>query len=136
MSTSTRRRRADEDSGSATLQIVILWPALALITLTFVQLCLIGFANGIAQAAADQGSRQASFYGSSPSAGIARARQVITETGNTALLDVQVSSAGSTPEQVTITVIGTVPSLVPGLTAHITSTVTTAVERQTSGEQW
>jgi len=119
------------------MQAVILWPAIALLILLFIQMVTWMLARGIAEGAANAGAQQGAYYGSSPAAGVSRAYQEIQNTGSSSLLSAQVSATGTNAEVVTITVTGHAPSLLPGWSGPtVRSVVTVAVERQTSGTTW
>ncbi|MBS2545371.1 pilus assembly protein [Catenulispora sp. NL8] len=123
-----------DDSGSAPIETVLLFPAFALITLMIVQGCMWFFAREVAIAAATEGARTGSAYNSGPAAGVDRANDLLNRTNNAKLLSAQVSAAGSTATTVQITVSGHAPSILFGFAApSVTAVVDMPVERLTSG---
>jgi hypothetical protein len=133
----SRRRAVTDDRGSAPMQAVILWPAIAILILLFFQTVMWMLARGIAEGAANAGAQEGAYYGSSPSAGVARAYQVIQNTGAASLLSAHVLPTGTTANVVVITVTGHAPSLIPGWSGPtVRSVVAVAVEKQTSGNSW
>jgi len=70
--------------------------------------------RNVALTAAEQGVREGRIAGSAE-AGVAAAEEFLSGNGGGIFDAVTVSSQGSTPEMVRITVQGTVPSFFPGL---------------------
>lgn len=110
-----RRQSRDDDVGSATLEIAILGPALLLLIFTIVQTALWFYARNLALAAAQEGADAARSYGLSPAVGITRARSFLDRSAGDSLQGSAVSSAGSTPTRVHISVTGHALSVLPGV---------------------
>jgi Flp pilus assembly protein TadG len=108
-------RSRDDERGSATLEIAILGPALLLLIFTIVQTALWFYARNLALAAAQEGADAARSYGSSPAAGVTRARSFLDRSAGDSLQGTAVSSAGSTATTIRISVKGHALSVLPGV---------------------
>ena len=111
----SRRRSPTVDAGSATLEIAILGPALLLLIFTIVQTALWFYARNLALAAAQEGVGAGRNYGSAPDVGVARARSFLDRNASDSLQFTDVTSTGSTPTTVRISVTGRSLSVLPGL---------------------
>ena len=108
-------RRIEGERGSFTLELAVLFPAFLLLVLVIVQAALYFFARSIALSAAQQGADTARLQGHSPADGLDAATTFATQQGKGVLTGLSVSTAGSTPIQVTVTVTGNALTIVPGL---------------------
>jgi Flp pilus assembly protein TadG len=102
-----------DDRGSASLELVIVFPAVLLIFFGAVQAGLIHQAQAVALAAAEEGARVASTETGSSGAGQAAAASFASRAGGSWLQNRAVSGSRS-DERATVTVTGTALSVVPG----------------------
>lgn len=110
-----RFRRLRGDRGDAvTVQHVILFPVILLMFFALVQGGVYWHGRNMALAAAETGVEQGRVAGSAQ-VGVDAAQNYLDQVANETFTDIQVSSAGSTPDEVQVTVTATVPSLFPGL---------------------
>lgn len=108
-------RRLRGDRGDAvTVQHVILFPVVLLMFFALVQGGVYWHGRNMALAAAETGVREGRVAGSAQ-VGVDAAQDYLDQVANETFTDIQVSSAGSTPDEVQLTVTATVPSLFPGL---------------------
>jgi hypothetical protein len=114
-SPSLRARWRDDDSGDASIQMVIVMPFVILFAVLIAQTAMWYYAREIAQTAAREGVSTGRTYHSSVGAGTSRASSVASDLGSGTLLGPRVSSAGSTADRITITVSGHAPSIIPGM---------------------
>ena len=121
-------RRAGAERGSATVELVIATPVLALLLLLVVQFGVWAHAQHIAQAAANQALQTARAYRSSAAAGDAQARELLDQAGGSILSDRTVSVT-RTATTVTVTTTGRAATVVPGVRAPVRVSVTGPVER-------
>ena len=103
------------ERGAATLELVVLFPALLLLVLTIVQAGLFFYARTLALAAAQEGVRAGRAQSAEPRRGVKQAHEFLAATAEHTLYDVAVSAAGSSPAQVRIQVTGRAPSVLPGV---------------------
>lgn len=103
------------DRGSATLELVIIFPVLLLIIFTVVQASLFFYARSLALAAAQEGVRAARAENAHLPDGVTRARAFLTSTAGDSLLTPTVSSDGSSATQIRIRVTGRSLSVLPGV---------------------
>jgi Flp pilus assembly protein TadG len=103
------------DRGSATLELVIVFPVLLLIIFTVVQASLFFYARSLALAAAQEGVRAARAENAHLPDGVTRARAFLTSTAGDSLLTPTVSSNGSSATQIRIRVTGRSLSVLPGV---------------------
>ncbi|MEV0449786.1 TadE family protein [Streptomyces sp. NPDC050600] len=123
----------DRDRGSAPLQVAILFPVVILLIFAIVQGFTIAWAHNAVATAAREGVAAGRMYEAQPGDGAAKARKAASDLGGDLLTGVHVSTAGSTPERMTIRVEGQAVSLVPGLGGiTVTSTASGPVERWTT----
>jgi Flp pilus assembly protein TadG len=128
----SRRRTAQGDAGSATLEIAIVGPALLLLIFTIVQAALWFYARNLALAAAQEGVSAGRGYGASPSVGVTRARAFLDRAAQDSLQSVAVSSSGSTATRIRIEVRGRSLSVLPGIPGiSVTQSAQGPVERFT-----
>ena len=128
-----RRPRPDHETGSVSLEIAILAPALLLLIFSIVQAGLWFYARSLALAAAQEGVAAARSYGASPDAGTSRSRSFIDQQAGDSLTQTVVSSAGSTPTLIRIQVSGRALSVFPGIPGiQVTQSADGPVERFTT----
>lgn len=108
------RHRGAEDGGSASVELVILFPALLLIVTALIQYSLWFHARSIALAAAQQGVSAARAYHSDPTAGRETALAFVADHGAGTLLDA--NATGSTPVagHIQVVVTGRSLAVIPG----------------------
>jgi len=121
-------RISGPDDGSATVELVIATPLVALLLLLVVQFGVWAHAAHIAQAAANQGLQTARAYRSSAAAGEADTRALLDQSAGSLLSDRTVSVT-RTATTVTVVVTGRAATVVPGLRLPVRVTVTGPVER-------
>jgi hypothetical protein len=103
-------RRLRADSGSTTLEIAVLFPAVLALVLLVIQAALYWHARDAALSAAQQGLAVAKVSGLP--AGETRAAEVAAALGGLGAPHAD----GSTGTEVAVVVTGSAPSLLPGLT--------------------
>ena len=124
-------RRAGEH-GSASIQLVILLPALFAVMFLGMQAALFYHARTVAIAAAHQGAKAAGGENGSASAGVSAAAAFIAEAGGDNVLPGASASAERTPTTVTVTITGNSLSVIPGWTPAIVQSASLPVERLTT----
>ena len=127
-----RRRLRVGDRGAATLELVVIFPVVLLITFGVIEAALWYHARNVALAAAEEGIRVATGDGSSIDAGVDEATDFALRAGADDILSaVTVHSSGGDTE-VAITVSGHSLSLFPGWSGHqVSQTASGPVERFT-----
>lgn len=124
-----RRRR---ERGAATLELVVLFPVVLLITFGVIEGALWYHARNVALAAAQEGVRTATGSGGSLPAGVAEAQSFAERAGADDVLSGVTVTSGGGEAQVTITVRGHSLSLFPGWSGHeISQTASGPIERFT-----
>lgn len=88
------------------MELAICFPAMLAVLFASVQAALWYNARGIALAAAQEGVRAARADGSSPAAGMARARYFLATHAGALLTDIRVSDAGTSATRIRIQVTG------------------------------
>jgi Flp pilus assembly protein TadG len=122
------REHSHNDRGSASLQLVIIFPVVLLIISAVVEGALYYHARNVALAAAQEGLRAARVQNGTANDGAARAQQFINSAGKL-LNDLNITPT-RTAEQASITVKGTAPSIFAGLNLpQISQTAQGPVER-------
>ena len=121
-------RAGDRQAGSATLGLVVAFPALLGLILLTVQAGLLIHARHLAQAAAVEGLRQVRLYGGSTGDGRATATAFLTQTGADLLSGVTVTATRG-PTTAAVTVTGTALSLLPGVPLHVTEEAVGPIEQ-------
>ncbi|MFI2030544.1 TadE/TadG family type IV pilus assembly protein [Streptomyces buecherae] len=131
MATSPRRSRAD--SGSASVQLVIVVPLLLLVALLAVQFALAWHARHIAQYAAQRALAAARAQDGTAADAHARARGSLDALGSRVLIAPKVV-AERTTKQTTVRIEGTVMRVlpVPGLVLTASGTASGPTERVTT----
>lgn len=125
----TRRVPAHHERGSATIQMVVLLPALFSIMFLGVQAALMYQGRTIALAAAQEGARDAAAETGSASVGISTATAFITAS-TAGLQGTSISGARSATEA-RITVVTHTVSVIPGWSPTITQSAAMPVEKLT-----
>jgi len=123
--------RVADDRGSATLQIVVLMPALFLLMFIGMQAALIYHARTVAIAAAQEGARTAAAQYSSAAAGDVAAEQFIASAGGEDVLRGVAVTATRDATTAAVVVTGTTMSVVPGWVPQIVQSASAPVERVT-----
>ena len=123
--------RPPNDRGSATVQIVVLMPALFLLMFTGMEAALIYHARTVAIAAAQEGARAAAAQYSSAAAGDAAAEQFIASAGGKDVLRGVTVTATRDATTASVAVVGEAMSVVPGWTPQIVQNASAPVERVT-----
>jgi len=123
--------RPPNDRGSATVQIVVLMPALFLLMFTGMQAALIYHARTVAIAAAQEGARVAAAQYSSAAAGDVAAEQFIASAGGEDVLRGVTVTATRDATTASVVVAGATMSVVPGWTPQIVQSASAPVERVT-----
>jgi hypothetical protein len=121
------RREKDRDSGYSVLEAAVTLPAIVFLLMAIVQWAIVWHARGLAQAAAQEGLRNAAVYGSSTGAGKQDIANYIRQVAPNALADPQigVTRAGNT---ITVHIHASVPSLVPFGSFSVDATASGPVE--------
>lgn len=126
-SSSSRRQR-----GSASIELVILLPALLTVMFLGMQAALFYHARTVAIAAAQQGARAAGTEQGREADGIDAANDFITEAGGDDVLTGTSTTASRTLTTATVTVTGFSHSVIPGWKVQITQSASVPVERVTA----
>jgi Flp pilus assembly protein TadG len=124
----TARPLGDADRGALSLSYAVILPIVLLFIMIVIQASFWFLAREAALAAARQGADAARVLGASPAAGPAAAMAFARHSGAGYLLDPSVSTSGSTPSTVSVTVYGHVPTFVPGLVVRVSETAQAPVE--------
>ena len=125
------RIRLRRDDGVGSLELATLALVVLMLAFTTIQVGLYYHARKVAQSAARQGVDAGRAFGASESDGLTQAQNYLARYGES-VKGAQVSSAGSTAQQIRITVTGEVATLVPGLTLHVTQHADGPIERWTN----
>ncbi|WP_316784363.1 TadE/TadG family type IV pilus assembly protein [Streptomyces sasae] len=126
-----RAARSRTDRGSGSVEVAVLAVVVLMLVFTILQVGLFFHARKVAQSAARQGVDTGREFGSSPADGVAQAEDFLTRFGGS-VQGASVSSAGSTAEELRITVTGHVATLVPGLELTVTQDAHGPIERWTN----
>jgi Flp pilus assembly protein TadG len=128
MGTHERWRHRGDDGGAATLEWVIVFPAMFFAILLTIEFGLWAHASHVAEAAAQEGARAARAEDGSAEAGSDRARAFISDTGAQVLLgpDVKVERGSDVAR---VTVKGKAVSVLPGLEIDVNQSAAQTVER-------
>lgn len=121
------RRGRDGDDGYSVLEAAITLPTIVFLLMAIVQWAIVWHARGLAQAAAQEGLRNAAAYGSSTSAGRQDIANYIRQVAPNAVTDpqIEVIRDGNT---ITVHIHAHVPSLVPFGTFSVDATASGPVE--------
>ncbi|GAA2522946.1 TadE/TadG family type IV pilus assembly protein [Streptomyces longisporus] len=123
------RLRADRGAGS--VEVAVLAVVVLMLVFTIIQVGLFYHARKVAQSAARQGVDTGRQFGSTPGDGVAQAQKFLDRFGGS-VRGAAVSSAGSTAQEIHITVTGHVATLVPGLEFEVTQDARGPIERWTT----
>lgn len=138
MNTLTRRQlylrlrlRLRNDRGFGSVEFAVLAVVVLALIFTAIQVGLYYHARKVAQSAARQGVETGRQFGASEGDGVAQAQTFLNRFGGS-VQGASVSSAGSTAEEIRITVRGHVATLVPGLTLDVVQHADAPIERWTN----
>lgn len=124
-------RRGGSETGSASVQIVVLMPALFLMMFVGMQAALIYHGRTVAMAAANEGARAAAAEAAQVGAGQDAAEAFIASAGGDDVLrDVTVTTTPG-PTRITVAVSGTTLSVVPGWVPRIDQSASASIEQLT-----
>lgn len=123
-------RRRPDDHGGATIEMVVVFPAVLALMFLGVQGAVTFQGRQTVLAAAGQGARSAAAETGTTSSGIAAAQAYLDDT-SAGLTDVRVTCT-RTGTQATVTVSASTTSLVPGWQPRVEQSATLPVERLTS----
>jgi Flp pilus assembly protein TadG len=127
----TSSRRHDE-RGSASIELVILLPALFAVMFLGMQAALYYHARTVAIAAAQEGARAAGAETGREVDGTSAANTFVADAGGDDVLPGATSAANRTATTATVTVRGFSLSVVPGWTPVVEQSATVPVERLTA----
>ncbi|WP_028048827.1 TadE/TadG family type IV pilus assembly protein [Cellulomonas sp. URHD0024] len=132
MATPAARTTHARDQGSASLELIILFPALLLFVTALIQYGLWFHARSLALAAAQEGVAVGRSYGSTPAAGQDTALVFIRDHGADTLTEAAATASTPDPLFVQVTVTGRSLSVMPGVPGiAVTQTAAGPVERFT-----
>lgn len=114
--------------GSATLNLVVVFPVFLLLLTSTVQAALVWHARNVARAAAGEGLAVTRSYRGTTELGRQRTEQFLTEVGGD-LISSNTITVTRTATTARVTVHGQALSLIPGVHVAIDSTVVAPVER-------
>ncbi|MDQ0847653.1 TadE/TadG family type IV pilus assembly protein [Streptomyces sp. V1I6] len=126
-----RRRLHSNDRGFGSVEFAVLAVVVLALIFTAIQVGLYFHARKVAQSAARQGVETGRQFGASEGDGVAQAQTFLARFGGS-VQGASVSSAGSTAEEIRITVRGSVATLVPGLTLDVVQHADAPIERWTT----
>ena len=130
-----RRRGASRrcgETGSVSIQMVMLLPVLFAVMFLGMQAALFYHARTVAIAAAEQGARAAGARGGTVAAGTTAAGDFVATAGGDGVLKAASATGSRTPTTATVPVTGQAMSVIPGWTLTITQSATMPVERLTA----
>ncbi|MDH2392221.1 TadE/TadG family type IV pilus assembly protein [Streptomyces sp. HNM0663] len=125
-----RRRQLRSERGFGSVEFAVLAVVVLALIFTAIQVGLYYHARKVAQSAARQGVEAGRQFGASEGDGVAQAQTFLNRFGGS-VQEPSVSSAGSTTEEIRITVRGSVATLVPGLTLDVVQHADAPIERFT-----
>lgn len=126
-----RRRSARGDRGFGSVELAVLALVLLALGFTALQVGLYYHGNRAAQSAARHGVESGRQFGAGAEDGVTQAQAFLARFGGS-VQGASVSSAGSSAEEIRITVRGKVATLVPGLTLEIVQHAEGPTERWTT----
>ncbi|MGH3999226.1 MAG: TadE family protein [Pseudonocardiaceae bacterium] len=126
----TRGTPTRDERGAASIEMVVLLPALFAVLFLGMQAALYYHARTIAIAAAQEGARAAAANHAGPDDGVAAARAYLDDTGDS--LETPKASAQRTATTATVTIRGHALSVIPGWKPVITQHASAEVERLTA----
>jgi Flp pilus assembly protein TadG len=110
-----RNRHPHGDRGASAIQTAIVVPVVLTVFIAALQAALWGYARNVAQSAAREGVTAGRMYNAGAAAGAAQARSALDRRAGNNLTGRDVSTAGSGPNLIRITVTGRAQSLIPGI---------------------
>ncbi|MFG2437867.1 TadE/TadG family type IV pilus assembly protein [Streptomyces sp. NPDC048508] len=119
------------DRGVASVELATLAVVVLALTFTTIQVGFYYHARKVAQSAARQGVDAGRQFGAGQQDGVAQAEDYLARYGSS-VRGAQVSSSGTTGQQIRITVSGDVATLVPGLELRVTQHADGPIERWTT----
>lgn len=125
-----RLDRAERERGAASLEMVIIFPIVLLVSLAAVQAGLWMYARSLCLAAAQEGALVGAAIDSSP-AQAERAAVVFLEEAAPRFAQVPVVDVARGFEQVSVTVTARIPTVLPGFLDQVEQTAALPVERYT-----
>ena len=125
-------RRIRDERGSATVELVILLPALFAVMFLGMQAALYYHARTVAIAAAQEGARAAGSEIGRESDGIAAANQFVSDAGGDDVLVGAASTADRSATTAIVTVQGFSLSVIPGWKPVVRQTASVPTERLTA----
>jgi Flp pilus assembly protein TadG len=128
MFTPARALQRRTDTGSASVELAILFPLVVLLVFFVVQLGLWYHARHVALAAAEEGARAARVDTGTAAAGAARAERFVQDLGGSVILDLRVSAARNR-DTARVEVSGQARNVIPGLRLPIEQASQGPVER-------
>lgn len=102
------------ESGQATVEVAVLFPALLLFLFGSMQVALVSTARSVATAAAEEGVRAGRAEGAATHASVAAAQAFLDQKAGGFLNDTRISTDGSTDRVVRVTVTGRSLAVIPG----------------------
>ncbi|MEU5234617.1 TadE/TadG family type IV pilus assembly protein [Streptomyces anulatus] len=126
------RRLGDKgDRGFGSVEFAVLAVVVLALIFTALQVGLYYHGRKAAQSAARHGVESGRQFGAGAGDGVAQAQTFLARFGGS-VQGASVSSAGSSAEEIRITVRGNVPTLVPGLTLEVVQHAEGPIERWTA----
>jgi Flp pilus assembly protein TadG len=126
------RRAGRNQRGSASVELVILLPALFAVMFLGMQAALFYHARSIAIAAAQEGARAAGGENASASDGMSAANAFLTDAGGPDVLRGATAEVDRTATTVTVTIRGSSLSVIPGWSPTVVQHASVTVERLTA----
>lgn len=120
--------RRHNDNGFGSVEFAVLAVVVLALVFTALQVGLYYHARKVAQSAARQGVEAGRQFGADEGDGVAQAQEFLARFGDS-VRGASVSSAGSSAQEIRITVRGGVATLVPGLTLDVVQHADGPVER-------
>lgn len=121
-----------QERGSASIELVILLPALFAVMFLGMQAALFYHARTVAIAAAQEGARAAGGENGTASDGISAANVFVAAAGGDDVLASASTTSNRTTTTVTVTVTGQSLSVIPGWAPVVTQSASLPVERLTA----
>ncbi|MFE9481258.1 TadE/TadG family type IV pilus assembly protein [Streptomyces spororaveus] len=121
------RLRNEGDRGSGSVELAVLAVVVLFLVFAAIQTGMYFHARSVARSAATQGVEAGRQLGAGPGDGVAQAQELLAKYGS--VRGASVSADGSGPEQIRITVRGTVATLVPGFELDVVQSAEAPVER-------
>ena len=117
------------ERGSASLELVVVFPVVLLLIFGGVQGALWYHARSVAMAAAQEGARAAGAEGGNPAAGEAAATAFLDSAGGSGVLTGPGVHVTRSATEATATVTGTAPTVLPGMRLAVDQSASVPVER-------